>query len=1347
MNQLIDGDEMNLDYKNYLQELCNHIAYNVVVFLKETGDVLAYKTLKADDNQVPKKAKLQIDYDMIPTENSRVFYGVSLSFDQKQIICSGSVHIIDLQGATLVVVFYDARVKSFRDHQLPRFFWKNHQGRYLGHSEYVPYESNLSKSMVGELDYQLFDPDFLALFKETDEEVLETHKPMWDLDGRIVINQFHSFVTLQKIPYYYLNNQLAGLITVYIPVSTVNHLQRRNDVQDVQKMHQVLKTLMVDSNVYFVVLNGRAPHRFDYYTDNFSHFGYELSLFQSGTLTFADLLDPIDRDAFEVAFQMVVKGASYKEHLFAHFINQQDEMTAMELTITSILDDTMQMEGIAILALPYLQPKEEHPFFQALQEIINHTHVTYMIGEIQTDKPLFFVSKNIESFGFSASGLLQNANRYRQAIAPEDRALFDQALLELSLGKKQQCTIEYRIQSPNQQEYWVREVLIVQKTQHRSLLLSAIWNTTSSHNALKTLESIPGKSDINPEAHAISFTTMSRVLEHHQYYHDLETFYGCRLVVLNNQQRVIFNQSVSADDLDQYFHIGDMKQPILAQTTYLLKQGKVHQSPLLQGNQLIGLLLVFEIGYQENHHLLHSLPLISKTIGILLQSISVAMMQSQSTMIYQGDLTKQRLSHSVLLELLSIANLSRSIEECFLKIIPKVKTIVPLSRASIFQYQKETDQFSCTTEWFEPFDFSRKDDYQNLKKADSLYKDWDIEKANAFVIHYDTYVSDARGIRPQAQAIVGIKLATKDSLYGSINFVDNRRNRKWTNDEVVLFENIGSILSSVEERAQKQATIRKGTQQYFRTLDSLPSPSVILDGEASQILFANRAFRKQFIQGVSTDLLEESIDSIHPSELEYHKTKEVYLPHFKKWFLIQKTPVNYLNDRQANLFIFTDITATKEAESKMESLAYQDLLTGYPNRLRFEHDLKQTYLQKTTSYGNSFIGLINIDNFKLMNNSYGYSFGDELLKAAIQKLDSIPELHGGVYRFGGDEFAFVVKNLYGEQIYEIAQKIMHSFENPFLISGYEVGVTISLGLAFLSESKADALDLIRKVNLSVNDAKSSGKNKFVLYDASLRKYQEDTLSIELALKKALKNGLSEFSTVYQPIVDVTTKTIVSAEALMRWYSPELGQVSPVKFIPIAESSGLIIPLGASILDQSVSQIRKWLDLGYEIAVAVNFSVVQMLQADLISSVLSVLQKYRVPPRLLTIEITESLAMNDINKVIDILNSLKGIGIRIAIDDFGTGYSSLNHLRRLPLDYVKIDRSFIFNIDYDPYTVAFVDTITQFCHLKNTRVCCEGVETDSQRKMLEKVRVDLLQGYLFSKPISAEEFTKLLPKKQ
>ncbi len=1336
---------MTLDYKNYFQELSNHIAYNVVFFLKETGDVLAYKTLKADDYQIPKKAKLQIDYEMIPSENSRVFYGVSLTFDQRQIICSGSVHLIDLQGATLVIVFYDARVKSFRDHQLPRIFWKNQQGRYLGHSEYVPYESNVSKSMVGEVDYQLFDPDFLALFKETDEEVLEMHRPMWDLDGRIIINQFHSLVTLQKIPYYFINNQLAGLITVYIPVTTVNHLQRRSDIQDVQKIHQVLKALMVDSNVYFVILQKGEPYRFEYYTDNFSHFGYEMSLFQSGALTFADLLQPTDRHPFYQALKRLANRTSYKEQLSVSFINHQEEKIPMEIVISSLLDETMQIEGMAILSLPSVHANADHPLFTALQAVINQTHVSYLIEDSEAESTLLFVSNNIEHFGFSVEKILADRSVFRQAMDSDSRLLYEQARHDILTGQKQQVTLEYRIQSPNLQEYWVREVLTSQTIQHKTTLLSAIWNTTSSHHALKTLESIPGKNEINPEAHSISFTTMSRVLEHDDYYRELEANYHCRLVILNNQQRVIYNQLVSDDELNEYYQRVDMKQPILPQTTISLRQGQVHQSRLSHKNQLMGFLLVFETGTQ-NEQLISSLPVLSKTITILLQSISVAMMQSQSSMIYQGDLTKQRLSHSVLLELLSIANHSRSIEECFLKIIPKVKTIIPLSRASIFQYQKETEQFSCTVEWYESFDQSRKDEYQNLKKADSLYQDWNLDTANAFVIHYDTPVVDVLGIRPFAQAIVGIKLATKDSLYGSINFVDNRRNRKWTQDEVVLFENIGSILSSVEERAQKQATIRKGTQQYFRTLDSLPSPSVILDGEVTQILFANRAFRKQFIQGVSTDYLEESIDSIHPNELEYHKPKEVYLSYFKKWFLIQKTPVNYLNDRQANLFIFTDITATKEAETKMESLAYQDLLTGFPNRLRFEHDLKSVYQQKSTSYGNSFIGLINIDNFKLMNTSYGYSFGDELLKNAILKLDSIPELHGCMYRFGGDEFAFIVKNLYGEQIYEIAQKIMHAFENPFLIMGYEVGVTISLGLAFLTESNADALDLIRKVNLSVNDAKSSGKNKFILYDASLRKYQEDTLSIELALKKALKNGLSEFSTVYQPIVDVSTKTIVSAEALMRWYSPELGQVSPVKFIPIAESSGLIIPLGASILDQSVKQIRQWLDMGYEISVAVNFSVVQMLQADLISSVLSVLQKHRVPPRLLTIEITESLAMNDINKVIDILNSLKGIGIRIAIDDFGTGYSSLNHLRRLPLDYVKIDRSFIFNIDYDPYTVAFVDTITQFCHLKNTRVCCEGVETDSQRKMLEKVRVDLLQGYLFSKPISAAEFTNLLPKK-
>jgi EAL domain-containing protein (putative c-di-GMP-specific phosphodiesterase class I) len=270
-----------------------------------------------------------------------------------------------------------------------------------------------------------------------------------------------------------------------------------------------------------------------------------------------------------------------------------------------------------------------------------------------------------------------------------------------------------------------------------------------------------------------------------------------------------------------------------------------------------------------------------------------------------------------------------------------------------------------------------------------------------------------------------------------------------------------------------------------------------------------------------------------------------------------------------------------------------------------------------------------------------------------------------------------------------------------------------------------------------------GKNRFVLFDVTLKKYEEDSLTMEKALKKAVDADCVDFQVFYQPIIEAATDRIIGAEALVRWFSQEFGLVSPVKFIPIAESTGLIIPLGKYILREACKMAKKWMVKSPDFSISVNFSVIQMLQADLIQTVMGVLKEFRISAKQLIIEITESLAINDINKVIEILTALRGIGVKIAIDDFGTGYSSLNHLRRLPLDCVKIDRSFIFNIDYDPYTVAFVETITRFCHLKGAKICSEGVETETQKSLLKTVGVDLLQGYLFAKPAKASEFEKLL----
>ena len=336
-----------------------------------------------------------------------------------------------------------------------------------------------------------------------------------------------------------------------------------------------------------------------------------------------------------------------------------------------------------------------------------------------------------------------------------------------------------------------------------------------------------------------------------------------------------------------------------------------------------------------------------------------------------------------------------------------------------------------------------------------------------------------------------------------------------------------------------------------------------------------------------------------------------------------------------------------------------------------------------------------------------------------------------------------MKNLYGEQVYEVAHKVMRVFESPFYIEGYETSCTVSLGIAFLNDANKDPDDLIRKANLALSDSKVSGKNKFILYDVSLQKFQEDTVSLERALKGAVDEGCGEFKVYYQPIIDAKSGKIVAAEALTRWFSDEYGFVSPVKFIPVAEQTGLIIPLGKYILNAAIKEAKKWLDYGLDISVSVNFSVIQILQTDLVQTLLKALQTYKLPAKNLIFEITESLAVNDINKIIEILSAVKQIGVRIAMDDFGTGYSSLNHLRRMPLDIVKIDRSFIFNIEFDPYTVSFVDTIAKFCHMKGTKICCEGIENETQKSLLKSVNVDNLQGYLFGKPAPADEFWKRL----
>lgn len=350
-----------------------------------------------------------------------------------------------------------------------------------------------------------------------------------------------------------------------------------------------------------------------------------------------------------------------------------------------------------------------------------------------------------------------------------------------------------------------------------------------------------------------------------------------------------------------------------------------------------------------------------------------------------------------------------------------------------------------------------------------------------------------------------------------------------------------------------------------------------------------------------------------------------------------------------------------------------------------------------------------------------------------------------IARVGGDEFTILLQDISdGEAVVRVAQKVCDALKEPWSLGNHDFHITISIGIALFPNDGTDAETLLKHADTAMYQSKEKGQNNFQFYTPEMHVKTLQRLEIERNLRRALELG--EFVVYYQPQVEVKTGQILGVEALVRWQHPQKGIISPAEFIPIAENTGLILPIGEFVLRAACTQIKAWQDAGYTpIRVAINISGRQFQQHTLVQTVKTILQETGLDPHWLELEITESVAMQDVEFTSKLLFELRDMGIKIAIDDFGTGYSSLNYLKRLPIDKIKIDRSFIGDITIDPDDATIVGTIILLAHNLKMKVLAEGVETNNQLCFLKDQDCDELQGYFFSKPLPAEDLTKILPK--
>ncbi len=578
---------------------------------------------------------------------------------------------------------------------------------------------------------------------------------------------------------------------------------------------------------------------------------------------------------------------------------------------------------------------------------------------------------------------------------------------------------------------------------------------------------------------------------------------------------------------------------------------------------------------------------------------------------------------------------------------------------------------------------------------------------------------------------------------------------------VFILFTMGSVMRRFILQAQQveQAynAFHKSEARFLQIANNINEVFWLIEAGTNRLLYISPAYEKIWKQSAAP--LYSSLDSwkktIHPedwekvqglieaSSLEKETAVEYRIlledGNTQRWIRERFFPISSEEDegtlRIARLS--EDITEKKHAEEELIYLAYHDQLTGLLNRKsfyeRFGDIIKQAGRYRS-EYTRALL-FIDLDNFKDINDSLGHDSGDDLLRQVARSLEDTVRSSDIVFRIGGDEFTIVLSKIEEEtDAAVVAEKILDNFLKPFQVLDRSIYVSMSIGIAVYPKDGETVETLIKNADTALYEAKKN-KNRYQHFTEELQNIALEKMKITTSLREAVHAGT--FSVKYQPQIEEGNK-IAGAEALLRWEHPELGHVSPARFIPLAEESGLIVPLGAWVLRHVCERVRFFFDRGVKIPISINISVKQFLNKDIVQFILGTLEEHSISPEQLHIEITESFFLEDQERILSKLYRLSEEGIHFSIDDFGTGYSSLSYIKRLPFRTFLIVRAFISGIPHDPSDVSLVRTIVSLCKGLNLRIIAEGAETEEQVNFLHEIGCTIIQGYYYCKPMTESE---------
>lgn len=677
-----------------------------------------------------------------------------------------------------------------------------------------------------------------------------------------------------------------------------------------------------------------------------------------------------------------------------------------------------------------------------------------------------------------------------------------------------------------------------------------------------------------------------------------------------------------------------------------------------------------------------------------------------------------------------------------------------VSEAGLLSEHISTGLIDMISEYTDPDTKPMKSDFVDLKRDQLPFfgeKPYTISSGSSLPAAFSNFF-----VKHEISAGVFLPVEINGRVSMYLCFTMIKAPRKWNVDEIHFFGAIKRVVQSILIKRINKNSLAGSYAALDAILDNNGfGLCVVVPGE-KDFLYRNERFGEMFADPKDEQAFADFISQSEPVDIkEYLAGKQ------DRWFDVHLADIKWVDGKQVRMASMYEITDSKRKVKALEKATYTDYLTGLYNRQRFEQDFAMFIKDAARADESGSFLYINLDDFGNINGGSGVKIGDALLQEAAKALLAVCKGKGTCYRLGGDEFGVLVPYSDNEKTDHLVETIRHRFEQPWqidhsegILAEYEDNdfsagkedyyCTMSMGVVSFPADGNRVGELMQKAHLALSMAKESGRGQAAYYSTNCADSTAKRLEMEKAMKSAVDEGCEEFEVYYQPLMDASTddRKCIGAEALVRWNSRVLGFVGPDDFIPMAEYLGLIVPIGAHVMERACKKCKYWNDFGNPgFTMSINLSVIQLMQDDIVKTIKSILKDTGVSPGNLIFEITESVAIHDMKKIKATLTEIKKLGVSLALDDFGTGYSSLARLKELPLDEIKIDKSFVDDLTEDEFSGAFVETVTSLADTINLDVVVEGVEKENQAIRLDGMKVDMFQGYLFDRPLTSAEFER------